>query len=201
MGAHVLVFDILGALEESYCFCLFSSYLICIMPLSDLPIHESIRVLLLNPQKEILLMRADDPSTRTMQGEYRGSFWFTIGGKIEVGEDVESAVIREIYEETGLKASEIILGPIVWHGEFDLILSGVPHRLKQRFIVAHTNEINVTIENFTVAEKAVVQELRWFGLDDIKNCQEHIYPAKLAEYLPAILAGHYPRSIIEINLE
>ena len=170
------------------------------MTAHNLPIHNSIRILLINQHKQILLICADDPSTKIHGQKYKGKFWFTVGGKIEEGEDVAATVIREIYEETGLSAEAITLGPIVWYGEFDLELSGVLQRLKQRFMVVHTNQTKLTIANLTAAEKKVIKELRWFSLDEIKNCQDMIYPSKLAEYLPEILQGNYPSSPIKRDL-
>lgn len=124
-------------------------------------------------------MCADDPKTTTVNGKYNGRFWFTIGGKIEDGESIEKAALRELYEETGLKGEEVILGPIVWFGEFDLILSGVATRLKQAFIVARTAKNNFTLENLTREEQAVVKRLDWFSLQKIQNSTEVIYPVLL----------------------
>ncbi|NGX49422.1 MAG: hypothetical protein K940chlam5_01020 [Candidatus Anoxychlamydiales bacterium] len=164
------------------------------------PIRSSIKVILLNDKDELLLMCADDPKTTSADGKYLGKFWFTVGGQIELNETIEETAYREIYEETSIKKDEIDLGPIVWFGEFDLILNGVLTRLKQRFIVAKTKQINAYLKNPTPWEKKVVKELTWFSIDEIKNSKEIIYPALLSKYLPDIISGNYPNEPIEIDL-
>ncbi|NGX34418.1 MAG: hypothetical protein K1060chlam1_00771 [Candidatus Anoxychlamydiales bacterium] len=164
------------------------------------PIRSSIKVLLLNDKSELLLMCADDPKTTAADGKYLGRFWFTVGGEIELNESYHETAYREIYEETSLKKDEIDLGPIVWFGEFDLILNGTLTRLKQRFIVAKTAKKDVYLKNPTSWEKKVVKDLAWFSIDDIKNSDEIIYPALLSKYLPNIIAENYPKEPIEIDL-
>lgn len=170
--------------------------------MSSLPLpHHSVRILLINESNEILLMSADDPSTTSADGTYRGRFWFLIGGEIEPQETLEQAAIRELYEETGLIQQDIVLGPVVWYGAFDLVLSGKLRHLKQRFIVAKTKNSDVHLENLTPNEQKVIQKIDWFSLEKIKNCPDIIYPIVLPQYLPDILAGHYPEHPIEIALD
>ncbi|NGX54553.1 MAG: RNA pyrophosphohydrolase [Chlamydiae bacterium] len=166
----------------------------------SLPVRNSINLLLLNEKKQLLLMCADDPTTTTVDGKYHGRFWFPIGGKIEPGESLEEAALRELFEETGLAPEEVELGPIVWFGEFDLVLSGTPTRLKQRFIVAKTRQNSVSLSNLTQEEQAVIQKTAWFSLEEIKNCPDVIYPVLLPQYLPDILSGNYPAQPLEIDL-
>ncbi|NGX52285.1 MAG: hypothetical protein KR126chlam5_00581 [Candidatus Anoxychlamydiales bacterium] len=163
-------------------------------------IRSSIKVILLNDKDELLLMCADDPKTTSADGKYFGKFWFAVGGEIEQNESIQETAYREVYEETSIKKDEIELGPIVWFGEFDLILNGTLTRLKQRFIVAKTKQINVDLKNLTLLEKKVVKDLAWFSIDEIKNSKEIIYPALLSTYLPDIISGNYPKDPIEIDL-
>ncbi len=162
--------------------------------------HSSVRIILLNSKNELLLMCADDPKTTTLKGKYNGRFWYTVGGQIEDGESIEQAALREIYEETGIKREKVVLGPVVWFGEFDLILSGIATRLKQVFIVARTAENNFTLKNLTAEEQAVVQRLDWFSLQRIQTSTEVVYPVLLPKYLPDVIAGNYPEKPIEIDL-
>lgn len=165
----------------------------------NLSIRNSVKILLLN-NNEILLMCADDPTTRSIYGKYYGKFWFPIGGEIEDGETVEQAAIREIYEETGIEKKDIELKSIVWFGEFDLILSGVKTRIKEKFIVAKTKNNNVFLNHLDEWEKKVVKEIRWFSIDKIKNSKEVIFPVLLYKYLPDIISGKYPEKPIKIDL-
>lgn len=166
----------------------------------NIPIRVSVKVLLINDKNEILLMCADDPKTLSKDGKYHGRFWFPIGGEIETNETVEQAAIREVEEETGLKRSDIELGPTVWWGEFDLTLNGKLTHLKQTFIVAKTKNRNVALTKLDEWERSSVKKLEWFSFDAIKNSFDVIYPVVLPDYLPDILAGKYPIKPFEIDL-
>lgn len=160
----------------------------------------SMRVILLNRENELLLIKADDPNTTTTSGRYNGPYWFLAGGAIEPGEEVEEAVVREIREETGITKEHISLGPIVWQGEFDLIMNGILSRQNQRFIVAKTSSNEVSLHNLTPQEKKVIKDIRWFSLEQIIESTELIYPLCIKRYLPAIIKGNYPQEPLEIDL-
>ncbi len=145
-------------------------------------------------------MYINDPKTTSMDGKYKGNFYTLIGGSMESEETIEETIIREIFEETGLKQNEITLGPIVWYGEFDLILAGMPTHIKQKFIVAKTINKNVSLKHLTSYEKDVVEKLEWFSLEQIKNSKRIIYPIGLEQYLPDIITNRYPKEPIKINL-
>ena len=163
--------------------------------------RNGVKVLLLNNKSELLLMCMDDSKTTNLAGKYHGRFWFPIGGKIESHESIQEAAIREIYEETGISKNDIELGPIVWFGEFDLILSGTPTHIKEKFFVAKTKQNRISLSNLTSSEKAVVKKIAWFSLEKIKNSTEIIFPVLLSQYLPDIISGKYPEKPIKIDLE
>jgi predicted acetyltransferase/8-oxo-dGTP pyrophosphatase MutT (NUDIX family)/RimJ/RimL family protein N-acetyltransferase len=164
-------------------------------------LHNSVRILLINDDDELLLMCADDPTTTSKEGVYHGKFWFCIGGEIEKDESLMEAAVRELKEETGLSCEDVVFGPKVWFGEFDLVLSGKLRRLQQKFIVARTSKKNVNMKNLTTNEKKVVESIKWFSLDNIINCNEVIYPVGLEEYLIDILDKKYPADPIWIDLD
>ncbi|MCB9228224.1 MAG: NUDIX domain-containing protein [Deltaproteobacteria bacterium] len=164
-------------------------------------IHHSVRIVLLNKNNELLLMKAEDPSTTETDGTYNGPFWFLVGGEIESGEGVEQAAIRELDEETGLKATEVTFGPIIWFGEFDLILSGKQRHMKQKFILAHTTENEINLSGLTESERKVVKCIEWFSLERMRACNDIVYPIGLDEYLEPILANKIPTKPIEIVLD
>jgi 8-oxo-dGTP pyrophosphatase MutT (NUDIX family) len=167
----------------------------------DASTRKSMRVILLNEQNEVLLLKVDDPHVAERDGVNRGPHWFLVGGAIEEGETPEEAVLREIYEETGIEKDKIVLGPIVWRGELDLMFYGKPVRLKQRYMVAKTSDAKVSFALLTPQEKEVILEARWFSLAEIIASSDLIYPRCLKDYLPAIISGDYPRDQIEIPSE
>lgn len=164
------------------------------------PVRNSVKILLLNDKNELLLMCADDPKTTSADKTYHGRFWFCIGGQMNPEESLEEAAIREIYEETGIKKEEFELGPVVWFGEFDLVLNGTPTHLKQTFIVAKTNKRQAFLNDPDEWEKTCITNLAWFSIEKIKNSEEVIYPVLMPNYLPDIIAGKYPKQPLEIDL-
>jgi 8-oxo-dGTP pyrophosphatase MutT (NUDIX family) len=163
-------------------------------------IRNAVKVLLLNEQDELLVLHFDDPRFYIVDGIYRGPVWALVGGKIEEGESLEEAALREIYEESGIAPEEVELGPVVWFGEFTLTISGKITCFKERFLVARTRQSAVTLDHLMPEEKPVVKKLSWLSLARIQQSEEIIYPVLLPEHLPAIIAGNYPAEPVEIDL-
>jgi ADP-ribose pyrophosphatase YjhB (NUDIX family) len=63
-------------------------------PVPSLPVRRAARVILLDPDDRVLLMRYDQPPPN-------GRHWATPGGGAEDGEDYRAAALRELAEETG----------------------------------------------------------------------------------------------------
>ncbi len=166
----------------------------------SLPVRHSVRIILLNDDGELLLMCIDDPLTRSVGEEYEGRFWALVGGQIEADETVLDAAIREAFEETGIGKEDIEFGPVVWFGEFDLILGGTLTHMKQEFMVARTSQRDFSLANLADYEARTVKRLEWFSLGRIEKSQEPIYPVLLPDYLPDIIAGKYPDEPFEIDL-
>ena len=163
-------------------------------------IRKSIKVILVNPRDEIVLVLVDDPRIVDVNGKYNGPFWNLVGGALEDGETPKETALREIYEEIGIKPNKIKFGPEVWHGEVMLQISGDETLVDQRFFVASTTIENLDLSHLTEDEKGKVKTVKWFSLDDIKNTNEIVYPKKLAEYLEPILIGNIHENSIKIRL-
>jgi 8-oxo-dGTP pyrophosphatase MutT (NUDIX family) len=147
--------------------------------------RSTVRVLLLGPDKRILLIRFHDERLNSAT-----VFWATVGGGIDPGESVPDAALREIREETGL--IDVTLGPVVWRDEVVIIIDREPVYFRETYIVAFAKTAALSFEGWTNLEREVIKEMRWFTVPEIMAATEQVYPETLAEWLPDILAGRYP---------
>jgi 8-oxo-dGTP pyrophosphatase MutT (NUDIX family) len=157
-------------------------------------VRDTARVLLLDPQRRILLMRG-----RLAGAPDDARFWFTIGGGVEPGETVEQAAAREVLEETGI--ADVRLGPVVWlrEGVVPHMETGEPLLFREQYLVATTGGGEPDRSGWNDLERRLVDAIRWWTLAEIAGSRERIYPEGLAGLLPEILAGQYPESPIWIG--
>jgi len=150
------------------------------------------RVILLDPANRILLMKGRLPSAPDAPGA-----WFTIGGGVEDGEGLFEAAAREILEETGF--TDAVLGPVVWYGEgivYDR--KRRPLVLKASYIVARCAGGEPSRAGWQPLESELVDDIRWWALDELRACPEDIYPGTLLDLLPEVMAGRYPAEPIAV---
>lgn len=164
----------------------------------SLMIRNTVRALILH-QNKLLLMRIEDCDVRSIRGHKSSSFWLTVGGKVEDGETVEQAALREIYEEAGIAQENVELGPIVWFHEHNLILKEQATHFRESYIVAQTIQQDVSLLNPTEDERNTVKEFRWFSLQELHENKERVLPLFLKGYLPAIIDRKYPEKTLLIG--
>lgn len=76
------------------------------------PFYLAVRGILENAQGQVLLMQ------RAANSKNQPNFWEYPGGKVDAGEDFETALIREFEEETGLEVQiDSVLGAGQWKRE------------------------------------------------------------------------------------
>lgn len=112
-------------------------------------IRNSVKIVLLNKNKDLLLLFTDDDSIKNADGKYGGSFYQLIGGKIESGETLLDAAKRELFEETGLTSENVKFYKVIWYGNLDLNIHGKLTHINQQFILAKSNSDSVTLKNST----------------------------------------------------
>lgn len=163
--------------------------------MNAIPDRITARVLLLDPERRLLLARYKDFANPSGP-----PFWATIGGEVEPGESIEAGARREIAEETGITG--VTLGPIVWYGEWVLTdFEGRTRRFKESFIVAQTQATALSRAGWTPFERDMMLDARWWTHAEIAASMEIIYPRGLASLLPPILRGEYPRAVIALDRE
>lgn len=143
------------------------------------------RVLLLDPDNRILLMKGRLPSDPGAPGA-----WFTVGGGVEPDETIFEAALREIREETGFTAAAI--SSVLWEGEqIHRDRKGRPVRILERFIAARCAGGEPSREGWQALEQEFVDDIRWWTHEELVRCDEPVFPADLAARLLRLLTGGY----------
>jgi 8-oxo-dGTP pyrophosphatase MutT (NUDIX family) len=152
-------------------------------PEAPFRVRPTARILLLDPDDRILLMKGRLPANPSAPG-----VWFTIGGGIEPGESLYEAAAREAREETGF--ADVIFGRVAWRDEVTL-----PDR-KQRpvlfqdaFILARCGGGEVSRAGWQALEREFVDDIRWWTLDDLAATTEPVWPADLVARLRALVGA------------
>ncbi|NGX46779.1 MAG: Bifunctional AAC/APH [Chlamydiae bacterium] len=156
-------------------------------------IRYTARAILINEQKQILLMKIEDNITIDASRP-DDHFWVTIGGTIEKGEDEIQALTREIQEETGI--GNFAIGKLVFYGEHTLLFHHFPVRHFEKFYFVYIEEERTHQGNLTENEKRVFRDIRFWSIQQLLSADEVVYPRSLAQELSSALnGGMIPREI------
>lgn len=156
------------------------------------PLRYAVRALLFNPANELLLVNyAPNPAIHLLnQAPVLRDNWGTAGGGIDPGEDLQTALQREIFEEIGQR--DIAIGPCVWHRRADFLFLGRDIRLDERYFIAHTASSDIDTSAHTATERAYVLGIKWWKVEDIIASDALFLPLFLRDRIADIAAGRYP---------
>ena len=150
------------------------------------------RVVLISPAGRVLLIRYQD--RRLAEAP---AYWLTPGGGLDPGEGLIEAARRELEEEAGV--TDAAFGPVVWYDEPVVIYEGERIQILQSYMVAHCGSEALSHAGWTELEREVIQEMRWCAPEDVRALTERIYPSRLAEMLPDLIAGRWPEEPVRLG--
>ncbi len=151
-----------------------------------IPYRRAARVILLDERDRLLLVRghdADQPGR---------SWWFTVGGGIAAGETPRAAAVRELREETGIALREdALVGPAYTRSALFDFFARLCRQDEQLFVarVLSTGLPPLSHDDWTDVEAEVLDELRWWSLDDLEAVDVEIFPAGLVGLVRPLLGG------------
>jgi 8-oxo-dGTP pyrophosphatase MutT (NUDIX family) len=164
------------------------------VPETDPTARVSARILLLDPDDRILLLRF-----RMIAGDdSAGHGWCTPGGGWVDGEALPETAARELAEETGVLVEPAQVGqPVaVIEGYADLgIAAGI---FRDHFFFARTTATEIDTGRMEDLERSYHAGHRWWTIAEIEASDEFIVPWGLAGLLRDLVAGRVPAEPVRL---
>lgn len=108
--------------------------------------------------KFLLIKRVKPPYT---------GYWSLIGGKIEFGEHIDETIVREVWEETGMKVKFIaVRGVVIEHLK-------IKSKISDHFILW----VCETVAKHSKAKEQNEGEVKWFSKEDLRKSKKTIVPS------------------------
>lgn len=154
---------------------------------APLRIREAVRALVIDPDRRVLLVRFQFPTT---------TVWGTPGGGMELDEDTEQALRRELDEELGLVDPQI--GPQIWERLHIIpFISGLWDGQHDRFFLIEAPAFQpaprLTWEQLNAE---YLYEMRWWTEEEltafVPTSDVFFAPRRLPELFSSLLADGVP---------
>jgi 8-oxo-dGTP pyrophosphatase MutT (NUDIX family) len=143
--------------------------------------RRAARVLLL-AERSVLLIKGFDPGRPDA-----GTWWLTPGGGVDDGESIETAAVREVFEETGLQLDPDELGPVVATRVADFEFERRQYRQTEYFFTVEVASFTPRDHGWDDLERRSLLDQRWWTVDELRTTDATVYPNEIADLVQAVL--------------
>jgi 8-oxo-dGTP pyrophosphatase MutT (NUDIX family) len=154
-------------------------------------VRPTARVIVLDPDTRVLLF--EGMIGRSVEPERRPdavSFWALPGGGIEPGETPEAAARRELLEETGIVAAEVM--PMVALRTVDYAWKGRRYLTCEHFFFHRAASSAFTDSGWLDSDRRWMRALQWWSYEALASTNEIIRPPGLAQIAAELAHGLIP---------
>jgi ADP-ribose pyrophosphatase YjhB (NUDIX family) len=155
------------------------------------PNRLAARALIVDAAGRVLLFRGELPDRRP--------WWFAPGGALDPGETYQDAVVREVFEETGLVVDATTLSTPVWSRDVAFVWDGVAERHIERYFLIRVEAHDVDTARFEPSEAAVIRAHRWWATNEIIDSDEVFAPGDIGALLAPLLRGELPERPVVVG--
>jgi 8-oxo-dGTP pyrophosphatase MutT (NUDIX family) len=140
------------------------------------------RVILLDEDDHVLMIHGFDPRSP------EATYWYSLGGGLDDGEEPAAAAVREVWEETGLRLDPAdLVGPL---REECVVFpfDGRQIHQEQLYFAARTRRFDPVPAAFEELEIRSTVAIDWLDPRAPHRIDETVYPAFLTELVDALVA-------------
>lgn len=138
-------------------------------------VRHTARILVLDEDGAILLLKTH--WSRRILPER----WLTPGGGVDPGEDVHTAAVRELFEETGLRVKS--LGAPVWHERRRLPPGHEFDETDATYFLLRTPRFDISRADWTDSELDDIVGIHWFSPDELAVSTDEFDPENVRHIL------------------
>jgi 8-oxo-dGTP pyrophosphatase MutT (NUDIX family) len=139
-----------------------------------MPVRRAARLLVLDADDALLLIEGFDPDDPGA-----GTWWFTPGGGLEADESFEDAARRELREETGAIAGDLVEVGSERYAEF--AFGGQQFRQTERFFAVRLARFDPVATELTDLERRSHLRPRWWTLAEFDAERPVAFPPDLRD--------------------
>lgn len=157
-------------------------------------VRESARGIVFNTQGQVLLLECEDAVPVDPRNPDVLRYWVTPGGGLEENESFETALARELWEETGL--TDVEIATCVWTRELEFNLPdlGLVRCHERCFLCRTERDVNLDVAQtqMTDSERNIIKETRWWSLDELVASSEIFRPEGFVELVRRLVRDGAP---------